>query len=390
MSKKRVCAILLAGGSGSRMQMGVTKQKIKILGESVIHRAARALDSSEAVDAIVAVSRADELSFVRQELADIGKLIGVVAGGETRFESAKCGFDFCGGRFDFVAIHDAARCLATPQLIDRVVSAAILHGAASAVSSVTSTVKRIKDGKIVATESRDTLVEAETPQVFSSELYQRAIDNALKNALAVTDDNMLLEAIGEPVYTVVSEEENLKITTKKDIKYAEYLLSGEVASMPNLRVGHGYDVHRFREGRDLILGGVKIEHSVGLLGHSDADVLAHAVMDSVIGALGLGDIGRHFPDSDEKYRGISSITLLSRVGELLSERGARVVNIDATVVLQSPKIGRYIPEMANNISNALGCDSEAVNIKATTEEGLGFTGSGEGAAAHSVAMIELF
>ena len=390
MSKKRVCAILLAGGSGSRMQMGVTKQKIKISGESVIHRAARALDSSEAVDAIVAVSRADELSFVRQELADIGKLIGVVAGGETRFESAKCGFDFCGGRFDFVAIHDAARCLATPQLIDRVVSAAIFHGAASAVSSVTSTVKRIKDGKIVATESRDTLVEAETPQVFSSELYQRAIDNALKNGLAVTDDNMLLEAIGEPVYTVVSEEENLKITTKKDIKYAEYLLSGEVASMPNLRVGHGYDVHRFREGRDLILGGVKIEHSVGLLGHSDADVLAHAVMDSVIGALGLGDIGRHFPDSDEKYRGISSITLLSRVGELLSERGARVVNIDATVVLQSPKIGRYIPEMANNISNALGCDSEAVNIKATTEEGLGFTGSGDGAAAHSVAMIELF
>lgn len=390
MSKKSVCAILLAGGSGSRMQMDVTKQKIKISGESVIHRAARALDASETVDAIVAVARADELQFVGEELADIGKLIGVVGGGENRFESARHGFDFCGDRFDFVAIHDAARCLATPQLIDRVVSAAILHGAASAASLVTSTLKRIKDGKIIATESRDSMVEAQTPQVFSGRLYRKAVDNALKNGLTVTDDNMLLEAIGESVYTVVSNEENIKITTKKDIKYAEYLLSGEVATMPKLRVGHGYDVHRFREGRDLIIGGVKIEHSMGLLGHSDADVLVHAVMDSIIGALGLGDIGRHFPDSDEEYRGISSIELLSRVGKMLSERGARVVNIDATVVLQLPKISCYIPEMINNISNALGCDGTAVNVKATTEERLGFTGSGEGAAAHSVAMIEFY
>lgn len=158
--------------------------------------------------------------------------------------------------------------------------------------------------------------------------------------------------------------------------------------MCNLRIGHGYDVHRLVEDRKLVLGGVQIPHTYGLLGHSDADVLLHAVMDAIIGALALGDIGRHFPDSDPKYSGISSIRLLECVALLMEENQARIVNIDATVIAQKPKLLQYVPEMRKNIANVLGCEVDSVNIKATTEERLGFTGREEGISAHAVVLIE--
>ena len=159
--------------------------------------------------------------------------------------------------------------------------------------------------------------------------------------------------------------------------------------MSDFRIGHGYDVHKLVEGRDLIIGGVNIPYELGLLGHSDADVLVHAVMDAIIGALGLGDIGKHFPDNDERWRGVSSIYLLSIVREMMSERGAEPINIDATLVLQRPKVAPYIEQMRSNIASALGIDASRVNVKATTEEHLGFTGRGEGAAAHAVALLQL-
>ena len=155
-----------------------------------------------------------------------------------------------------------------------------------------------------------------------------------------------------------------------------------------MRIGHGYDVHRLTEGRKLILGGVEIEYEKGLLGHSDADVLTHAVMDALLGAAALGDIGRHFPDSDERYRGISSLLLLKKVAELLEFSGYRVGNIDATVIAQRPRLAPHIENMRANIADALGCGVDRVNIKATTEEHLGFTGDGSGIAAHAVALIE--
>ncbi len=157
--------------------------------------------------------------------------------------------------------------------------------------------------------------------------------------------------------------------------------------MCSFRVGHGYDVHRFAEGRRLILGGVDVPYERGLDGHSDADVLVHAIMDAILGAMGLGDIGRHFPDTSDEFLGISSIILLERVQKIVAEKGASVVNVDATLVLQRPKIAPYIEDMVSNIATALGISKTAVNVKATTEEHLGFTGSGEGAAAHAVALI---
>ena len=157
--------------------------------------------------------------------------------------------------------------------------------------------------------------------------------------------------------------------------------------MPEFRIGHGYDVHRLTEGRALILGGVEIPYALGLLGHSDADVLTHAVTDALLGAAGLGDIGRHFPDSDERYRGISSLRLLAEVREKLKNAGWQAGNIDATILAQRPKLAPYIPEMGANIARVLGMDPGLVNVKATTEEGLGFTGRGEGIAAHAVALL---
>ena len=158
--------------------------------------------------------------------------------------------------------------------------------------------------------------------------------------------------------------------------------------MTNLRVGHGYDVHRLVENRALILGGVKIEHPLGLLGHSDADVLLHAIMDSLLGAAALGDIGKHFPDSDQRYKGADSLLLTKKVGEILREQGYRIVNVDATVLAQKPKLAPHIPQMRENIASALGCSIDQISVKATTEERLGFTGNEQGMASHAICMIE--
>ena len=155
-----------------------------------------------------------------------------------------------------------------------------------------------------------------------------------------------------------------------------------------MRVGHGYDVHRLAENRELVVGGVKIPHETGLLGHSDADVLLHSIMDAILGAMAQGDIGKHFPDSDERYRGISSLLLLSQVYRLMQEKGFCIVNVDCTVIAQRPKLSSYIPQMRQNIATALHCELDAVNVKATTEEGLGFSGREEGIASHAVCLIE--
>jgi len=154
-----------------------------------------------------------------------------------------------------------------------------------------------------------------------------------------------------------------------------------------MRIGHGYDVHRLVEGRDLIIGGVKIPHTLGLLGHSDADVLLHAIMDAVLGALGMGDIGKHFPDSDERYKGISSLLLAEKVCDIMKEKGAQLENIDCTVIAQKPKLAPFIETMKENIARVFCCDSACVNVKATTEEGLGFSGAEEGIASHAVCLL---
>ena len=390
MKRIRTSALILAGGIGSRMQSDKTKQFIEIFGKTVLERTILSFDKSELINEIILVVRADELDDAQKALdsLSLGKSVRITVGGACRAESAKNGFLASDSTMDFVAIHDAARCLITPEMIDKVVEMAHKTEAATAVSSVYDTVKLIDEsGKIVSTVPRSSVVRAQTPQVFSRALYERALREC-EYLGDITDDNMLVERLGAQIYAVDIGPTNVKITTRDDLTLAKNILTERGEGVVNgYRIGHGYDVHKLVEGRKLIIGGVEIPYERGLLGHSDADVLLHAIMDSLLGAAALGDIGRHFPDSSDEFRGISSMHLLTRVAELIRKNGFNVVNVDATLVMQRPKVAPYVPKMISNIAFALGIPEDAVNVKATTEEHLGFTGREEGASAHSVAML---
>ena len=382
-----VTAIILAAGSSSRLGGDTTKQRIKIFGESVLYRSVKVFSNCDFVDSIIIVSKADEIDWARAETASFNKVINVVAGGKTRAESARIGFSVVPKMTKFVAIHDCARCLVTEANIRDVADMAFIHGAATACCAVTDTLKSISgDGFITNTISRSGLFSAQTPQIFAYSLYAEALENCTSDE-CITDDNMLIESMGGRVYPVDIGRSNIKITTADDLAYAEYIIDRR-RSMNEIRIGHGYDVHRLIEGRRLVLGGVDIPHEKGLLGHSDADVLVHAIMDAILGACCLGDIGRHFPDNDSSYNDISSLLLLEKVKELIADNGYSIVNIDATIILQKPKVSPYIDKMVENISLILGLDQGRINIKATTEEYLGFTGREEGVSAHAVALVK--
>ncbi len=390
MSNFKTSAIILAGGSGSRMECDKTKQFITILDKTILERTVFAFEQSKKINDIVLVVRENELDDAIKVIRNciLTKPIKYVVGGKCRAESAKNGFETIKNESDFVVIHDIARCLITAEMIDKVVEKAYIHGAATAVCSISDTVKVVDcNGKITSTIPRERVYRAQTPQVFSNEVYKRALDKC-SDLTKITDDNMLVEEIGAEICTVDLGPSNIKITTKEDLSYARNILieRGE-NSMDGLRIGHGYDVHRLVDGRKLIIGGVEIPYEKGLLGHSDSDVLLHAIMDSLLGAAALGDIGQHFPDTCEEFCNVSSIYLLTRVVELIKNEGFKIVNVDATVILQKPKIAPYVEKMKSNIAFALGLPEKCVNVKATTEEHLGFTGREEGASAHSVALL---
>lgn len=377
-------AIILAAGSGRRMKSETTKQRIELMNESVLFRSVRAFCECDDVSYITVVCRSDEVEWAVSQIRGMEKVIAVIPGGESRMESAQIGFLNTPDDADLVAIHDAARCLVTPEIVSKVISAAIEHGAATAGCYFTDTVKALENGYITSTIDRERLFFAHTPQVFSRKLYKEALDSV--GPELVTDDNMLIEQIGKTVFPVNTGKYNIKLTSAEDISYAEYLL--ERRERMEMRIGHGYDVHRLSDGRRLVLGGVEIDYPKGLLGHSDADVLTHAIMDALLGAAALGDIGRRFPDNDNSYKDISSLVLLGKVGDLLRSNGYTIQNIDATLVLQRPKVSPYVDKMIDNIAEILGIERGKVNIKATTEEGLGFSGREEGACAHAVALIK--
>ena len=225
---------------------------------------------------------------------------------------------------------------------------------------------------------RATLYAVQTPQCFRRARYTQALAAVTgEKARLVTDDCSLFELAGLPVRLTEGDYANYKITTKEDLQKEK-----------TMRIGHGYDVHRLVEDRKLIMGGVEIPYEKGLLGHSDADVLLHAVMDAVLGAAALGDIGQHFPDNDPAYKGADSLALTREVARIIAEHGYKVGNIDATILCQRPKLAPHIPAMRRNIADAFGLPVDAVSVKATTEEHLGFTGEGLGIAAHAVALIE--
>jgi 2-C-methyl-D-erythritol 2,4-cyclodiphosphate synthase len=292
-----------------------------------------------------------------------------------------------------IVIHDAARPLVTAQLIERTIGAAIEHGAAIAAVQARDTVKRGDGSRVVqGTLPRREIFLAQTPQAFRVGVLRDALVRAEAMAKAgettdATDEAMLAEAAGHRVYLVEGDPNNLKITTPEDLIMAEALAKRDARPARTGRAGIGYDLHRLVEGRPLILGGVTIPSDRGALGHSDADVVCHAITDAVLGAASLGDIGRHFPDNDPQWKAASSLDLLRRAVAMLAETGLQVGNVDVTVILERPKIKDHIDAMRAALAAALGVDAGRVSVKGKTNEGLDAVGRGEAIAAHAVVLV---
>lgn len=378
-----VTAIIVAAGSSSRM--GRPKLLIPLCGKTVLERTLRAFDASCA-DALVVVTRPEDQAAFQEAALSLRTPCRFVSGGATRQESVANGLRAVEEQTTLIAVADGARPLITPEEIDRVIQKASETGAAAAAVRVKDTIKQADgNGVIVGTPDRATLWQVQTPQVFDAALYRKAMAAALEAGADLTDDCQLVERLGVKVTLVEASYENLKVTTPEDVVTAEAIIKRRGGV--RMRIGHGYDVHRLTEGRPCIIGGVEIPFEKGLLGHSDADVLTHAIMDALLGAAALGDIGGLFPDTDPAFKGADSIALLREVVARVTEKGYTIENIDATVLAQRPKLKPHIEAMREVISRACGIELDRVNLKATTEEGLGFTGAMEGIAAHAVCLL---
>lgn len=420
---KTATAVLVAAGSSRRM--GFDKLSAPLKGKPVLQHSLEAFDAHPLIGEIVLVTGEDD-RLARRLAAGCRKPVRLVRGGAARAESAAAGVRAAAG--ELVAIHDAARPFVSAQVITAALKAAAAFGAAAPAVPVKDTIKiatapaaadaaaftadasggadaaasgaggqplpaqdalpctgpaapaPAPGGELLvqATPARSSLFAVQTPQCFAREDYLALLSaaEAAGSLPAVTDDCQLFEQAGRPVALTPGDYANYKLTTPEDFK--------EETAM---RIGHGYDVHRLVEGRALILGGVTIPYEKGLLGHSDADVLTHAVMDALLGAAALGDIGQHFPDTDPAYKWADSLALAREVAKKLADAGWKLGNLDATVLCQAPKLAPHIPAMRQNLAAALGVSAGQVSVKATTEEHLGFTGAGEGIAAHAVALL---
>ena len=377
-------AIVLAGGSGSRMGANRNKVLLELKGEPVIVRSLRAFQGL--VDGVVLVTRAEDIPAVRAAAEAAQLPVTIVPGGDSRQASVWNGLCALPTECTHVLIHDGARCLVDEGTIRRCMASVESCGTGVAAIPAIDTIKQVDaDSVVTATPDRASLRAVQTPQGFTVDIIRRAHEAAMQEGFLGTDDASLVERLGLPVHLTLGDRRNIKLTTPEDMLMAEAFLP---LDFPALRVGQGYDVHRLVEGRDLILCGVKVPHTLGLLGHSDADVALHALMDAMLGAMALGDIGKHFPDTDERYRGISSMKLLEHVASLLQSHGARVTNCDVTIVAQKPKLLPYIQQMRENVAAALQLPLDRVNVKATTTERLAFEGREEGISAQAVCMIQ--
>ncbi len=393
-----IWVILVAGGSGQRFGSEIPKQFLSLAGQPVIEYSFKLFTQlKNSVSGLVLVLPQEQLDhwktyFSQNQNENLTTIpVKFTQGGKTRQQSVTLGFSLIPKDCDWVLIHDAARPLLTKDLVETCLTSAQNHGAAIAASPLADTLKKADHKKKVReTLPRENLYRIQTPQVFSKHLLGEALQWAESQAMDATDEATLIEKMGHPVHIVEAPSSNFKITTQEDLILAEALMKQQknnTIEKSILRIGEGYDVHRWQENRELYLGGVKIPHEKGLLGHSDADALLHAICDALLGAIGAGDIGKHFPDSDPQYQGISSLKLLEKAFQLIEEQGYRLSNLDATIICQRPKLAGYIPQMREKIATALKTSLENINIKATTEEGLGFTGKEEGLAARSIVLL---
>ena len=388
-------ALIPAAGRAARFNTdgGTEGNKVfaPLMGRPLLRWTAAAFADHPGIDGIVVVAGAGEVARCREALDGLDKLLAIIPGGETRQVSVAIGlFTLGGAADDLVLVHDGARPLVTPEIITRCLDGAREFGNAVAALPLTDTLKAVDDTQIVQrTVDREGLWAVQTPQAFRIATLFDAHIAARDQGWSGTDEASLVERFGaEPVHLVLGAPDNLKVTRPGDLKLAEALLrarSGE--QMAQTRIGFGYDIHPLIAGRLLMLGGVAIPSPRGLDGHSDADVLLHALCDALLGAAGLPDIGNLFPNTDAAYKGISSLELLRQVRERVGAVGYSVGNVDMTLIAEAPKISSHVPQMRTLIAECLHIEPARVGIKATTNEGLGSLGRGEGIAAHAVAAI---
>ena len=369
-------ALILCGGSGARMGISENKTLLKVGGVPAVVRCFRAFQ--HAVKGIVLVARAGDKETILDVLASYGCVPqAAVTGGADRQASALNGLMALPTDADIALIHDGARPFVTEELIRRVIQSVKEYGSGVTAVPARDTIKRAdKDGVVLETLDRSMLWQMQTPQGF----YVRDLLDAHAAAESrYTDDAALMEAAGYPVRLVTGSPDNIKLTSPEDLRMVNGVMTP--------RIGTGFDAHRLVEGRDLWLGGVKVPYEKGLLGHSDADVALHALMDAMLGAAAMGDIGKLFPDSNPDYKDISSVLLLKEVGKHLRDAGFTIGNLDLTIVCQAPRLSDYIPAMREVIAYTLGIPQSQVSVKATTTERMGYEGSGEGISAQAVAML---
>ena len=380
--------VLLAAGKGSRSGLDMNKVFFRWQGRSVLGRCLDALERADVYDgAVLVISKQDE-ELYRELVACEGAhplVKKLVFGGETRRDSGFNGLNALPEDTQIVSVHDAARPFASPEVIRATIEDAKKYGSGVISTPVVDTIKQLADDGTITTPDRAKLRAVQTPQSFNYRKLMEAHMLAKEENLSVTDDAMVYEHAYGSVHLSEAEgaERNIKLTNPQDFEKLQE------NRQPSVRVGTGYDVHRLAEGRKLVLCGVEVPHSMGLDGHSDADVAVHALMDALLGALGEGDIGKHFPDSDMRYKGISSMLLLEHVMGIVRRKGYRVMNADVTIVAQKPRLAPYIPQMRENIAKALGVDISCANVKATTTERLGFEGEEKGISAQAAALLAL-
>ncbi len=385
----RIGSVLVAAGSSTRLGGSVPKQ-FQFLGVRPLFIVS--MDHLlDLVDEIAVVVPPMHRALAEEQLRAAGLMPGsgvpvvhLVDGGVRRQDSVRAGLQALSPGTEFVLIHDGARPFATSELAERVLAAARITGAAVPAVPVPDTVKREEDGEVVATLDRSVLRLTQTPQGFRRELIEEAYEALGERE--VTDDASVVELLGRPVAVVEGLPGNRKITRAGDLEEAR-LRAGALNGLGSARVGLGCDWHELVPGRRLVLGGVEIPFEKGLLGHSDADVLTHAVCDALLGAAVAGDIGLHFPPDDPAYEGASSIAMLERVVEIVAEAGLRPTSIDTVVVAEAPKLAPHIPAMRETLARAIGLSPAAVSVKATTTEGLGPEGEGKAISATAVAVV---
>ena len=386
-----VSALLPAAGRGQRF--GKPYNKIfEILGSKpILAHTIEVFENLNEINEIVLVTGKQDIEAAGNIVSRFGfhKVKAIIEGGMQRQDSVRIGLEHINS--EIVAIHDAARPLISIDTIKASIAVADKYGAAIATVPVIDTIKSVSNAFVSGTVDRNSLVAVQTPQTFKTDIIKNAHLKALEANFYSTDDAALVEWCGLPVAIVDGSYNNIKITTPADMNFASAKLASnqsiEESPLNDIRTGIGYDVHRLVEDRNPVLGGVEIDYKYGLLGHSDADVLLPALCDALLGAAGLGDIGKHFPDNDPQYKGISSIKLLENVMEYLKNDNWKLVNADIVVICQKPKIAAYITQMRTKIAKELNSDPSLINIKGTTTEELGFEGRGEGIASMATVLI---